>query len=377
MRRSSSVYRQLGVAAPLALLTLVGCVSTQAPPITPHNIILFIGDGMGVSHVTAARVESDSLNMERLTTGGLLATHAVGSFVTDSAASGTAIATGVSTMNGVISMSPAGAPLKTVLEYAEESGMATGLVATCSITHATPAVFVAHVPSRDDDALIAEHIAAGGVDVLFGGGLGYFLPASASGSLRKDERDLLYEMEGDVTILRTEEEFDELLRADRSDGERVAGLFYRAHPPVEYERAPSLARLTAGALDILAGDEDGFFLMVEGSQIDWAGHENNSDWIIAETLDFDAAVGIGMDFAERDERTLVVVTSDHETGGYAVLGGSVAENHVSRTGFTTGSHSAAMVPLLAYGPGSAGLGGIHDNTFLGSALIEYVRSVPR
>ncbi len=375
MRRSGSVHRQLGIAALLALLGLVGCASTHAPPVGPHNIILFIGDGMGVSHVTAARVESDSLNMERLTTGGLLATHPVGSFVTDSAASGTAIATGVSTKNGVISMSPTGAPLKTVLEHAEESGMATGLVVTCSITHATPAVFVAHVPSRDDDALIAEHIAAGGVDVLFGGGLGYFLPASVSGSLRKDDRNLLYEMEGEMTILRTEEEFDELLGRDRSDGERVAGLFYRAHPPVEYERAPSLARLTAGALDILAGDEDGFFLMVEGSQIDWAGHENNSDWIIAETLDFDAAVGIGMDFAERDGRTLVIVTSDHETGGYAVLDGSVAEHHVSRTGFTTGGHSASMVPLLAYGPGSARLGGIHDNTFLGSALIEHVRIV--
>ncbi len=184
MRRSGSVHRQLGVAAPLALLALVGCASTHAPPVGPHNIILFIGDGMGVSHVSAARIESDSLNMERLTVGGLLATHAVGSFVTDSAASGTAMATGASTMNGVISMSPTGEPLKTVLEYAEENEMATGLVATCSITHATPAVFVAHVPSRDDDALIAELIAAGGVDVLFGGGLGYFLPASASGSLR-------------------------------------------------------------------------------------------------------------------------------------------------------------------------------------------------
>ncbi len=374
MKRTDGVHWRLAAAALLALLTLVGCSATHAPPVGPHSIILFIGDGMGVSHVTAARVESGSLNMERLTTGGFLATHAVGSFVTDSAASGTAIATGELTTNGAISVSPSGEPLKTVLEYAEENGMATGLVVTCSITHATPAVFVAHVPDRDDEALIAEHIAASGVDVMFGGGLGHFLPASASGSLRTDERDLLYEMEGGITIVRTEEEFDELLGAERSDEERVAGLFYRAHPPVEYERAPSLARLTAGALNVLAGDEDGFFLMVEGSQIDWAGHENNSDWIIAEMLDFDAAVGIGMDFAERDGRTLVVVTSDHETGGYAVLDGSVAEHRVSRTGFTTGGHSASMVPLLAYGPGSAHLGGIHDNAFLGSALIEYVRA---
>lgn len=374
MRRSSSVHGQLGVAALLPILTLVGCASIHAPTTDPHNIILFIGDGMGVSHVTAARVESDFLNMERLGTGGFLSTHAVGSFVTDSAAGGTAIATGEPTVNGAISVSPTGEPLKTVLEYAEENGMATGLVVTCSITHATPAVFVAHVPCRDDDALIAEHIAAGGVDVLFGGGLGYFLPASASGSLRADERNLLYEMEGGMTIVRTEEEFDELFGAERSDEDRVAGFFYRTHPPVEYERSPSLARLTQGALDILTRNEDGFFLMVEGSQIDWAGHENNSDWIIAETLDFDAAVGVGMDFAELDGQTLVVVTSDHETGGYAVLGGSVAEHRVSQTGFTTGGHSASMVPLLAYGPGSAQLGGIHDNTFLGSTLIEYVRA---
>jgi alkaline phosphatase len=288
--------------------------------------------------------------------------------VTDSAASGTAYATGHKTRNGAISVAPSGEPLKTVLEYAEERGMATGLVATCSITHATPAVFASHVESRDNYLEIAHQMAASGADVLFGGGWSYFLPASEPGGARRDGLNLLEELRTRMPVALSVEEFRALPEIDAA-----AALFTPEHPPTADVREPGLAELTERALEILSRDADGFFLMIEGSQIDWAGHENEHDWLMAEMADFDEAVGVVMDFAERDGSTLVVVTSDHETGAYAVLDGSLEKHRVTRPSFGSGDHSAAMVPVFAYGPGSASLGGIADNTELGRTLIELVR----
>lgn len=336
----------------------------------PTNVILMIGDGMGVSHVTAAKVVGGDLNMERLPVGGFVTTHAHGSFITDSAASGTAFATGEKTYNGAISVSNSHARLKTVLEYAEERGMATGLVVTCSVTHATPAVFAAHVGDRSMNNAIASQMAESGVDVLFGGGRSYFLPKELSGA-REDGLDLLEVLGGRMPIALSPSEFRAL-----GDVDAAAALLAAEHPPPVGMRDPPLDELTAKALEILSRDEDGFFLMVEGSQIDWAGHENDSDWLVAETLDFDHAVGVVMDFAEKSGRTLVVVTADHETGGYAVLDGSIIRRTVSRTSFGTDDHSGTMVPLLAYGPGSESFGGILDNTDVGRALIGFVRGVP-
>ncbi len=135
--------------------------------------------------------------------------------------------------------------------------------------------------------------------------------------------------------------------------------------------------MTEKAVRILSKDPDGFFLMVEGSQIDWEGHDNNLDGIIGETVDFDNAVGVGMDFAESDGRTLVLVTSDHETGGFAVHGGSIENRTISSASFTTGGHTGSMVPLFAFGPGAGLFGGIHDNTFIGKTMIELLTSGKR
>lgn len=343
-------------------------VTDREPVELPTNIIFMIGDGMGVSHVTGARIELGTLNMERLPVGGFATTFASNRLVTDSAASGTALATGHKSYNGAISVSPSKESLKTVLEHAEDRGMATGLVVTCSITHATPAVFAAHVDSRTKDDEIALQMAGSGVDVLFGGGRSFFLPDTEPGGVRKDGRNLLDELRRRMPVALTVEEFRSIRDADAA-----TGLFYSGHPPTVATREPSLAEMTGKALDILSRDEDGFFVMIEGSQIDWAGHENEHEWLMDELRDFDEAVGVVMDFAERDGNTLVVVTADHETGAYAVLDGSLERREVTRPHFGSDSHSASMVPILAYGPGSAAFGGIRDNTSLGSLMIDYVR----
>ncbi len=354
-----------------ALLLVIGIAVAAAAQLsqareyeTPENIILFIGDGMGVAHVTAAKIVRGSLHIERLRTGGFVMTHAGNELITDSAAGGTAMATGHKTYNGAISVSPGGEPLKTVLEYAEEAGKSTGLVVTCSITHATPAVFAAHAINWNMHCEIAAQMASSGVDVLIGGGWAYFIPREIEGSKREDGRNLLDELRARMDVALSVEEFRAL-----GDVERLAAFFAPRHPPAVGERAVSLAELTAKAIHTLERDVDGFFLMVEGSQIDWAGHDNDSDGILTEMIDFDEAIGVGMDFAERDGGTLVIVTADHETGGFAVHAGSLADSTVTET---TGGHTAEMVPLFAYGPGAAALGGVLDNTDIGRIMIDYM-----
>jgi alkaline phosphatase len=364
LARASMVGRwTLTALAAAALLASSGCLPGEN---APKNIILLIGDGMGVAQVTAAKVAFGELEMERLPYGGLATTFPEGDFVTDSAASGTALATGQKTICGAISMTPADAIIKTALEYAEDNGMATGLVVTCSITHATPAVFATHIESRDREFEIAEQLAAGDVDVLFGGGAGYFTP-TGMGGMRTDHRDLLAGMRERMTVVRDLESFHSM-----GDVGAAAFLYAEAHPGTADTRPVALSELTERAIDILSKDSDGFFMMVEGSQIDWACHENDKEYLLAEMADFDAAVGAALDFAERDGRTLVIVTADHETGGLAVDEGSVPDEWLGPVKWSSGHHTAAMVPVLVYGPGGAALGGIMDNTDIGAFLIKLV-----
>jgi alkaline phosphatase len=363
-----NMQRKAAAVLLCVILLLPGFLHSGSKRSSPDNIILFIGDGMGVSHITAAKITNGSLNLERFKVAGLVEVNAGDELLTDSAASATAMATGHKTYNGAIAVGMGGEALKTVLEYAEERGMSTGLVSTCSVTHATPAAFAAHVDSRKKEAEIAEHMARSGVDVLFGGGWAYFVPQSEPVSRRKDDLDLLAEMEKNMTVVRSYREFKEL-----GDVRRAAALLWERHPPAADKRLPSLAALTGRAIDILSGNRKGFFLVVEGSQIDWAAHDHKADEIILETIDFDEAVGTGLDFAEKNGRTLVIVTADHETGGFAVHDGSTLRREVTESGFTTDGHTAAMVPLFAYGPGSTVFAGIIDNTDIGKLIIEYVR----
>ncbi|MFH1974537.1 MAG: alkaline phosphatase [Pseudomonadota bacterium] len=351
------------------VILLFGAVHADATEIaTPKNIILFIGDGMGVSQITAAKIVKGNLNIDRFKVVGLLTTHSHNDLVTDSAAAGTALATGYKTYNGAISVSQDKKPLKTIVEYAEDRQKATGIVVSCSVTDATPATFVAHVDSRKKYSLIAEHITKSGIDVLLGGGLCYFLPKSTDGSKRDDEKDLIAELEKRMKVIRSEKDFQDL-----GDVDSVAGFFATKHPARANERKPSLSELTRKAIDILSKNKSGFFLMVEGSQIDLAGHKNNQDDIISEMIDFDDAVGAGLDFAEKNQQTIVIVTADHETGGFAIHNGYIKDKKITESAFTCKNHTAVMVPIFAHGPGSSAFAGIGDNTVVGKTLIQYLQ----
>jgi len=333
----------------------------------PRSIVLMIADGMGPAQLTALKTTQSTLHMERLKTGGLVTTHAADAFVTDSAAAGTALASGHKTNNRRVGQDPDGAPLPTVLEIAAKRGKGTGIVAACSLTHATPAAFLAHVPSRYDDLAIAAQIAGSPADVLIGGGLAYFVPRGHPVSERKDDLDL-------VAAMRETKPVVESLEALRvlDNPKAFAALLSPKHIPRAAERDYSLAVLTRHALDALAQHPNGFFLMVEGSQIDWAGHQNDLPYLLEEMEDFDEAVGVVMEFAATHPDVLVVVTSDHETGGLVLEDGSVEERTLTDVEFESKAHSACMVPLLAHGPGAAAFGGILDNTDIGRLLIRFV-----
>jgi len=338
-----------------SLLALIP-LSLFAENSVPNNIILFIGDGMGIQQVTAGKIIKGSLAMERCPVTGLVTTWSADHLVTDSAASATAMATGEKTNNGILGLTPKGQILKTVIEIAEDAGKSSGVAVTCSLTHATPAGFIVHVPNRKMDPEIAEQIASSGVDVLFGGGLNYF-------------EAHLPELQKKMPVVFTATEFREL-----GTPEKAAALLYPVHPPSAAQREIPLKELTQKAIEILSQDDDGFFLLVEGSQIDWASHNNNSTNLISEVVDFDDAVEAGIDFAEKNGKTLVIVTADHETGGFAVLDGSLQDKATSKTGFVWGNHTASIIPLFAFGPGSQAFNGIHDNTDIGKTMIRFIRS---
>jgi alkaline phosphatase len=341
---------------PVLLLCASAVLAGEKPP---KNIILFIGDGMGLSQVTAGKIAKGKLEMERCPVTGFVTTWSANSLATDSAAGATAMATGFKTRNGTLGLSPDGRILTNVIEFAEAKGKSTGVAAACSLTHATPAGFIAHVSSRKLDEEIAASIAASDVDVLFGGGLYYFDKTNAS---------CLPALRRKMQVALTPEEFCSL-----NPLEPAAAILYPVHPPYASERTVSLKEMTEKAIQILSRDKDGFFLMVEGSQIDWAAHKNDEKNLVGEVVDFDDAVGTGLDFAEKDGRTLVVVTADHETGGFAVLDGSAENKTVEKTGFVQNGHTAAIVPLFAFGPGSTNFSGIRDNTDIGQTLIRFIR----
>lgn len=341
-----------------------GAAGARAPvAVTPPKLILFIGDGVGASYWTAARFAADTLAVEAFGVVGLVDTRSSSHRVTDSAAGATVYATGVRTYNGAIGVGPDSLPRRTVLEVAEERGMATGLVATSTVTHATPASFAAHVVSRRMEAEIARQYARQEIEVILGGGREFFDGSGAGAS------DLLPELLRRYTYVETAEQ----LRSLEPDTVRaLLGLFAPGGMDRALDgRSPTLAEMTRAALRVLDRDPDGFFLMVEGSQPDWRGHDNQPlEAVAAEMLDFDRAIGAALEYQERHPETLIVVVADHETGGLAIeadRGG----NLVAR--YTTRDHTAQMIPLFARGPGAERFGGLISNERVGELLMEAVR----
>lgn len=322
-----------------------GCSGPGAPEPAARNVILFIGDGFGMNQFSlgvsyATEITGGMLRMSELADAGEAGyslPYAYDRVLTDSAAAAAQMATGRRALTETLSVDPETAePIPTILEWAEERGLATGLVSNMRLTHATPAAFKVHARSRyvPEPELAEQLFTEPEVEVLLGGGGRAMVPEGqrAAGSVpglpeatdgdsnRSDDRNLIADAESrGYTVVGDREG----LAAARG-AERLLGIFAASHLPYVLDRSfgglddsiPSLAEMTDAALASLSGDADGFFLMVEGGLIDYAGHENDAGAMLAEILDFDAAVGAAYDFAAAREDTLVLVTADHGTGGF-------------------------------------------------------------
>jgi alkaline phosphatase len=318
---------------------------------TPKNIILMIGDGMGTAQLyTCITAKGDNCNIARFPVSGFVKTYSADNYITDSGAGATAYATGHKTNNGYISVSPQGEKLQTILETAELKGLASGLVATSTITHATPAGFISHTSNRGNMEDIAYDFLKTDIDVFIGGGYNNF-------AIRKDSLNL-------IDSLRSHGYFvaRDLKDIDLPTVKKLAALLADGHMPrMSAGRGNMLPDATEMAIKMLKRNKKGFFLMVEGSQIDWGGHDNNLDYVIEETVDFDNAVAKALEFAKKDGETLIIVTADHETGGLGLTGGDMKTGKVEGS-FILKDHTAVMVPLFAFGPGSELFSGVMDNT---------------
>jgi len=329
------------------------------------NVIFLIGDGMGISQVSAAAIKNNNtLFIKQFPVIGIHNPQPVEGLITDSAAGATAFATGVKTFNGAIGVASDSSAVETILEQCEKAGMATGLVATSTIVHATPASFIAHRPSRKQYEEIASDFMNTEIDYFVGGGKRYFDRRS------KDDRNLIKELQKKGYIV------DNYFETDFSDLEINAksnfAYFTADDDPIPFSKGRDylLAASKAG-IDFLnqhddPSDSKGFFMMIEGSQIDWGGHANDADYVISELLEFDKVVGEALRFAKEDGETLVLVTADHETGGMAINSGSTVDS--LKISFSSGYHTADLIPVYAYGPGSELFGGFYENTAIYNKL---------
>lgn len=400
------------------------------------NVIYMIGDGMGINHVLlTSYLEGRELYMLQAPYTGFVLTFSANSNVPDSAAAGTALACGYKTNNGMIGMLPDGKVVTNIAEIAAQYGIKTGIVATCRITHATPAAFYGHVSSRRDENTLAEQLVDSYLTVAFGGGWRHFVP---TGGKRKDGKDLIAIAKAngfDYITTKTE-----LLNYD---GDRVLGLFSYSHLKAASERTgeePMLPEMVEKALEILSKDDSPFFLMVEGSQIDWEAHGNDVYGLWKEIVEFDNAVKVALDFAKEHPNTLIVITADHETGGLGLSTGGYTMNlekirkdytktadwivsnfgdsdeelkeavktyfnveltdedlayyheekaksfngagnaigrilsNKAQIGWTTHDHTGGAVPIFAFGPGAELFSGVHDNTEIPN-LIAYLLGI--
>ena len=284
----------------------------------PTNIIVMIGDGMGTEQIRAGRLfaPKGELALDRMDARpGLMTTHSASGKTTDSAAAATALATGHKTHNYAIAVDVDGNPLETSLEHAKAGGMATGILSSVYIVDATPGVWAAHATDRGSYAEIAVQQARAGVEVILGGGRENYLPEGERGT---GGPDLIEELIG------AGYEFVDTanaLAASKTPDGRLLGLFSESELTYALDRQhdanlrePTLAQMTAKAIEVLRGDPDGFFLMVEGGAIDWRGHERDAAGVVQEMLAFDDAIAVAVGFAAEDNDTLLIVTADHETG---------------------------------------------------------------
>ena len=283
------------------------------------NVILMIGDGMSLMHVYSAwTANRGKLFLDNCQVVGLSKTYCANKLITDSGAGGTAIATGQKTNYHSVGVDTEGRPLKSLVDLAAAKGKSTGIAVTCRLWDATPADFCCHNKDRDAEA----------------------------------------EIVADYKGFQTPRSWDEL--AGIKSG-KVFAVPYPVDTPLPAERGDLLARASLKGIELLDQNKNGFFMMIEGSQLDDYGHFNDIDLLMQETHDFDRTIGAIYEWAAKDGETLVVVTADHETGGLTLVDGDLAEGRIVCK-FSTGGHSGVMVPVYAFGPGAEEFTGIFENT---------------
>lgn len=315
------------------------------------NVILMIGDGMSLMHVyTAWAANRGKLWLENAQATGLSKTWAVKKLVTDSGSGGTSLATGVKTVYHAVGVDPEGKPLTSLVDVAKKLGKDAGMAVTCRLWDATPCDFCCHNIDRDKEEELVGDYPTSGVDFVFGGGAQKF-------TNRKDGRDIFKELQKKgYHVSRT---LDDFFAYDKNS--RIFAVPYDKDTPLPDERGDLLARASMKGISLMNQNKNGFFMMIEGSQLDDYGHFNQLDMLMKETLDFDKTIGEVMKWAAKDGETLVVVTADHETGGLTLVNGNKDEGRVECC-FSTKDHSGAMVPVYAFGPGAENFTGIFENT---------------
>jgi alkaline phosphatase len=318
-------------------------------PAEVNNVILLIGDGNGLAQISSAMyANGNQLTLTELKNIGLIKTQAADDFTTDSAAAGTALATGNKVKNRSVGALPDGSPAKNLPELLSEQGFLTGIITTDNLTGATPAAFYAHRTERDMTKEIAADLTKSPLRLFIGGGKRDFT------RFEKDETISLRESGFQLT--------NSLEELANSTSEKV-GFFASEGglPGVMNGRKNYLKDATESALQFLSARKESFFLMVEGAFIDSGGHINDSQTVIEEGIDFDQAIAAALRFADRDGKTLVIITADHETGGISLPQGNLNDRRVELE-FSTEDHTAIMVPIFAYGPQAGIFRGVYENT---------------
>ena len=346
------------LVAALALALMPGAMSAyEVTKITPpqgkkvKNVILMIGDGMSLMHVYSAWTANRGklFLTDNCQTVGLSKTYCANRLITDSGAGGTAMAIGQKTNYHAVGVDVNGNPQPSLIDLADAKGLSTGIAVTCRLWDATPADFCCHNADRDaEEAIVADYVNSP-VQYVFGGGAQMF-------QNRKDGRDLFAELR--AKGYQTPKTWEELSQIQSG---KVFAVPYPKDTPLPAERGDLLARASLKGIDLLDQNEKGFFMMIEGSQLDDYGHFNDLDLLMQETHDFDRTIGAIFEWAARDGETLVVVTADHETGGLTLVGGDLKEGKIVGK-FSTGDHSGVMVPVYAFGPGSEEFTGVYENT---------------
>ena len=320
------------------------------------NIILLIGDGMGVSQISSVMNHCDQLILNKFKNIGFSKTSSANDYITDSGAGGTAIAIGEKTNNRSIGVDAKGTSFPTLAEIFKEKGGNAGIITTDNILGATPSDFYAHVTDRGDKEKIANDLVKSTLDFFAGGGADYFEKNNLNQALQKQGFTLI----------------NDLSSIDKKH-KRIG--YFGAKGGMDYikeGRGNWLPEITKSALAFL--EDKPFFLMIEGAQIDNFGHFNETEGILQETIDFDLAVEEAVKYADKHPETLVIVTADHETGGFSLIHGNLKENWVEGS-FTTHDHSGTMVPVFAYGRGAENFKGVYQNNEIFHKIIQLISTL--